>query len=72
MMGWTREHRAYWSDCRRYCVQRTASTAMGPWFVTHDPDGENAGWGDIIVPRSRTMRDAKVAAERHAAKGALA
>lgn len=65
-MEWTRDRYAHWSDCGRYCVQKTASTAIGPWYVTHDPDGENAGWGPMVVRYAHTMRDAKAAAEKHA------
>lgn len=65
-MRWTYDGFVWFSDCGRYCANKTASTAVGPWYLTHDPAGENAGWGEMIVRYSDTLKGLKACAELHA------
>jgi hypothetical protein len=66
-LEWKRDRDGYWSACGRYHIDKTPSTAIGPWLVLHDPEGKEAGWGDLLWQHTDTMREAKLKAAAHAA-----
>jgi hypothetical protein len=42
-----------------YDIHATVSSAIGPWYVTYDPDPEYAGWGQAVRTNIKTKKEAE-------------
>lgn len=55
--GWT-------SQCNRFDVSHSASSAIGPWLVRADASGAKPGWGIMVKSNLHTRADAIAWVER--------